>query len=241
MIKIGGVSIDVSHPKAFATNMEKNCMGMKYEYITKESFREDCEADWFVKRFGLKGKTDTISAMADLVDIGFVQSSNWEKHLDQAMPFVEIGKPVFIDKQIVGSVKDIERYRELVAKGAKIYGSSAVRYCNEIRDFLKMDVKDRGEVLAIYTSCGVDEFNYAIHAVEGISALAQSKIINGRYLGESTGRENVRAESYMVNFENGIVGIYQIIKGNWYPFKFTVMTTKNTYNINIDNIEKTYF
>ena len=33
MIKIGGVSLDVSHPMGFAEELEKYCMDMKYEYI----------------------------------------------------------------------------------------------------------------------------------------------------------------------------------------------------------------
>ena len=60
MIKIGGVSIDTSHPLGFAEELEKYCMDMKYEYLAKESFRTDEEADWFVKRFGLKGKVKNI-------------------------------------------------------------------------------------------------------------------------------------------------------------------------------------
>lgn len=234
MIKIGGVSIDVSHPKAFATYLESNCMDMKYEYIAKESFRDDTQADWFVKRFDLKGKVENIEDMVVKVDIGFIQSCNWEKHLDQAMPFIEKGKPVFIDKPIVGSVNDIEKLRTLVANGAKIYGSSSVRYCKEIRDFLNIDVEERGEIVSIYASCGMDEFNYAIHVMEGISALAQSKAVSGRYIGESSGQNGVKAETFSVNFENGVVGIYQIIKGNWYPFSFSVMTTKSTYNFGVD-------
>ena len=237
MIKIGGVSIDVSHPKTFATYLENNCMNMRYEYLAKESFRDDAQADWFVKRFGIKGKVENIADMVDKVDVGFIQSCNWEKHLDQAMPFIEKGKPVFIDKPIVGSVKDIERLRKLVAEGAKIYGSSSVRYCNEIRDFLSKDVEERGEVVSIYGSCGVDEFNYAIHVIEGFSAIAESKVTSCKYVGESVGRGERKAETYCVNFENGVVGIYQNIKGNWYPFTFTIMTTKGTYNFGINTTE----
>ena len=135
MIKIGGVSIDVSHPKGFSLEIEKHCMDMKYEYICKESFRTNKEAEWFKNRFSLSGIESSISDMADKVDIGFVQSCNWEKHLDQAMPFIERGKPVFIDKPIVGSVKDIEKLRQLVRDGANILGSSSARYAQEICDF----------------------------------------------------------------------------------------------------------
>lgn len=56
MIKIGVVSLDVSHPLGFAEEMEKYCMDMKYEYLCNKSFRGEDEASWFVKRFGLKGE-----------------------------------------------------------------------------------------------------------------------------------------------------------------------------------------
>ncbi len=237
MVKIGGVSIDVSHPKTFATYFEASCMNMKYEFLAKESFRDDAQADWFINRFSLRDKVKNIADMVDEVDIGFIQSCNWEKHLDQAMPFIEKGKPVFIDKPIVGSVRDIERLRKLVADGAKIYGSSSLRYCKQIESFLNMDVEERGEIITIFGCCGVDEFNYAIHLVEGFSALAQSKAVSAKFLGESKGREGKSAEMYSVDFENGVKGVYQFVKGTWYPFSFTVMTTKNTYVLNIETNE----
>ena len=120
MIKIGLVSIDVSHPLGFAEEIEKYCMDMKYEFLCKESFRGDDEAEWFKNRFGISEIVKNIEDMADKCDIGFVQSCNWEKHLEQALPFIEKGKPVFIDKPIVGSVKDIKKLRELVKNGAVI-------------------------------------------------------------------------------------------------------------------------
>ena len=110
MVKIGGVSIDVSHPKAFSEGMLKECMNMKYEYVCDDGgFRGEEEIDWLVKKFDLAGKVKKTKDMVDKVDIGFIQSCNWEKHIDQAMPFIEKGKPVFIDKPMVGSVKDANR------------------------------------------------------------------------------------------------------------------------------------
>ena len=39
IIRIGGVSIDVSHPKAFASNLEKYCMNMRYALEYDDGFR----------------------------------------------------------------------------------------------------------------------------------------------------------------------------------------------------------
>ena len=55
IIRIGGVSIDVSHPKAFASNLEKYCMNMRYALEYDDGFRTKQELEWFKNRYGLDG------------------------------------------------------------------------------------------------------------------------------------------------------------------------------------------
>ena len=235
MVKIGGVSIDVSHPKAFSEGMLKECMNMKYEYVCDDGgFRGEEEIDWLVKKFDLAGKVKKTKDMVDKVDIGFIQSCNWEKHIDQAMPFIEKGKPVFIDKPMVGSVKDANRVRELVKNGAKIYGSSCVRYVQEIADFLAKPVEERGEIVAIFGTSGVDEFNYSIHIVEGFSALTGCKAVSGKYIGKAVGPDGSNCEMYSLLYENGIRATYYSYLGGWRPFHLNIMTTKGTHSIIIN-------
>jgi len=234
MIKIGGVNIDVSHPRAFSERMEDYSLNMKYEYIFNEEFRGEDEVEWFVKRFGLAGRASDIGEMADKVDIGFVQACNWEKHLDHAMPFIEKGKPVFIDKPMAGSVKDIKKIRELVNGGAKIYGSSSIRYVKEIRDFLSKPLDVRGETVAIFGTSGVNEFDYSIHSVEALSQIAGAKAVSGKYIGKANGEGGDVCEMFTVEYENGVRGTYYSYIGKWRPFHITVMTTKGVFSFAID-------
>ncbi|HPJ75306.1 MAG TPA: Gfo/Idh/MocA family oxidoreductase [Clostridia bacterium] len=234
MIKIGGVNIDVSHPKAFASNLESHNINMRYEYIFNDGFRSDEEVNWFINRFNLKSRAGSIEEMADKVDIGFIQSCNWEKHIDQAMPFISKGKPVFIDKPIVGSMKDIERIEKLVEEGAKILGSSSLRYSKEIKEFLSKPVEERGDIISIFGTSGVDEFNYSVHIVEAMSALAGAKGISCQYIGKGTDGDNAICEMYSIEYENGIRGVYYSHIGKWQPFHITVMTTKGTFSFVID-------
>ncbi len=234
MIKIGGVNIDVSHPKAFATNLEMHNINMRYEYIFNDGFRSDDEVNWFIRRFNLKGRADSIDEMVKNVDIGFIQSCNWEKHIDQAMPFIQKGKPVFIDKPIVGSMKDIKRIEKLAKEGAKILGSSSLRYSKEIKDFLLKPVDERGDIIGIFGTSGVDEFNYSVHIVEAMSALTGAKGISCQYIGKGTYANKALCEMYSIEYENGIRGVYYSHMGKWQPFHITVMTTKRTYSFVID-------
>lgn len=233
MIKIGLVSIDVSHPLGFAEELEKYCMDMKYEVLCKESFRGDEEAEWFKKRFGLSEIVTDIKDMVDKCDVGFIQSCNWEKHLDQARPFIEKGKPVFIDKPIVGSVEDINKLRELVDGGAVIYGSSSARYCDEVQSFLALPVEERGNVISIFGTCGVDDFNYGIHIAEILSEIAGAKAVRCKFVGKTS--TEIPCEIYNIEFENGIMGTYHIAIGKWQPFRITVMTDKGVHNLNINS------
>ena len=82
MIKIGCVSIDVSHPQGIAKLLQDNCMDMRYTYVWDKNFRKPEEKEWFVKKFGLVAEVDEIKDMVDKVDVGFIHSCNWEKHLD---------------------------------------------------------------------------------------------------------------------------------------------------------------
>lgn len=234
MIKIGGVNIDVSHPKAFSEKMEEYSMNMKYEYIFNEGFRGEDEVDWFVKRFELAGKASSIEEMVDKVDVGFVQACNWEKHLPHAMPFIEKGKPVFIDKPMAGSVKDIKKIRELVKGGARILGSSSIRYVKEIRDFLSKPVDVRGNIVALFGTSGTNEFDYSIHIVEALSQLAGAKAVSGKYIGKATAEDGDTCEMFTVEYENGVRGTYYTYLGKGRPFHITVMTTKGVFSFAID-------
>lgn len=233
MVKIGLVNLDISHPKAWGEKMEYFCMDIKYHYLCNKGFRKAEEEDWFVKRYALEGKVAEIEDMVDKVDIGFVQSCNWDNHLDYAMPFINKGKPVFIDKPIVGSVKDIKRVKELVKNGAKIIGSSSVRYAKEIREFLAKPIEERGEIISLFGTSGVDEFNYSVHIVEAFSGLTQSKIVNNKFVGRCE-KEGLPCEMFTCEFENGVMGTYYTGTGKWRPFHIVIFTTTGTFHINID-------
>ena len=234
MINIGLVSLDVSHPKAFASVMETHCMNMRYKYVYNPGFRTEADREWFVNRFKLDGYKNSIEEMVDEVDVGFIQSCNWDKHLDQAMPFIKSGKPVFIDKPIVGGMADIERLRALVSSGARIMGSSSVRYCPEIQSFLARSEEDRGRILTVYGTSGTDEFNYSVHIVEAMSQLAGAPAHTCQYLGEAKTADGQRCQSYAIDYESGVQGVYSACLDVWQPFVMVVITTKNVYHFEID-------
>ena len=224
MIRIGCVNIDISHPGSFAKKMKEMNRG-KYVAIYNDGFRTDEEVDAFIKDNELEKRCKTIEELVDMVDIGFVHDCNWDKHLKHAMPFIKAGKPVFIDKPICGNLKDCNKLEELVKDGAKILGSSSVRYANEFVEIKKQLAENNEEIVSVYGTAGVDEFNYGVHIMEGIHGLLGSGVDSVKYIGTAR-RAEAFVEQYYVSWKNGIKVIYQLQTGIWQPFDVIVTTNK---------------
>ncbi len=233
MIKIGCVNIDTSHPMGFAESMQKSNRA-KYFAVYNDSFRDEKEVEGFAERFGVENICKTLEEMAALCDIVFIQGCNWDDHLRCALPFIEKNIPVFIDKPIVGNLKDCERVMGYVKDGAIILGASAARYAYELQEFLAKPLEERGDIISVQISCGVDDFNYGCHTVEAIGALLGEGAKSVKYIGKC-GEGSVYTESSFVNFNNGTGAIFTTATGHWLPFDVLIFTTKNVFPIRMDS------
>lgn len=234
MFRIGTVNIDTSHAPAFAEIMLKGSEG-RYTAVYNDAFRTDAEVDAFIEKFGLEKRYYDLDEMAKNIDIAFIQGCNWDRHIELAMPFINAGIPVFIDKPLVGNMRDLNRLAELAESNAKILGTSAMRYTYEHDEFFAIPEETRGEIMHITATVGVDEFNYAIHAVESIMAfLGDSHPVSTRFVGSSFVAGS-QCDSYFVRFDNGVTADYHICKKCWQPSTMTVVTSKTTYVWKIDS------
>lgn len=205
----------------------------RYAAIYNDGFRGDDEVDGFIQKYGLDKKCKTLEELADYVDIGFIHSCNWNKHLRYAQPFIDRRKPVFIDKPIVGNIQDCRKIEKLADNGAVILGSSSVRYAQEVVEFIAKPESERGKILNIFGTVGVDEFNYAIHIVEAIGAIAGTGALSASFVGQSR-IEDKTCETFFVKFSGGITAAYNTFQKAGQPFEVVIMTTKNTFQFRID-------
>ena len=234
MFRIGTVNIDTSHAPSFAEILLKGDEG-RYTAIYNDAFRTDAEVQAFIENFKLEKRYDDLGEMAKNIDIAFIQSCNWDNHLKQSMPFIEAGVPVFIDKPLAGNLADVKEFERLDAEGKVILGTSAMRYTYEHESFFAIPEEERGSIIHISVMVGVDEFNYAIHAVESILGfLGDVRPISTRYLGTNTVGD-VPCDSYYVIFENGVSACYHICKKGWQPSTALVMTSKTSFAYKIDS------
>ena len=164
---------------------------------------------------------DSLDGMVPEVDCAVIHGCDWDTHVDKARPFVEAGKSVLIDKPIAGNARDLEQFVAWAADGARITGGSALRFCNETRDYLARPAEERGTPHTVLCGCAVDEFNYGIHAYALLSGIMGAGITSVRHLGRGAQRR------IQVNWGDGRVGLLVIGEAaGWVPFYATITTEK---------------
>ncbi len=232
MIRIGTVNIDTSHAPSFAEILMQGDRA-RYTAIYNDGFRTEEEVNEFIEKFGPITRYTSLEEMAKNIDVAFVQSCDWDRHIELSKPFIEANVPVFIDKPLVGNMADLKIIEDYAAAGKIILGTSAMRYTYEHDDFFANSSTD--EIISLTATVGVDEFNYAIHAVEEIMGFMRGyRPVSTQYIGTSVANE-VPVDSYRVMFENGVSAYYHICKKGWQPSTAIVMTAKTTFVYKIDS------
>src|SRR5690606_9657417 len=106
----------------------------------------------------------SLEEMATEVDCAIIHSCDWDTHVDKARPFVKRGKSVLIDKPLAGNRHDLAQLQHWHMQGARIAGGSSLMFCAEVAAWLAQPADERGTPHTVFCGCGVDEFNYGIHA-----------------------------------------------------------------------------
>lgn len=227
MIKVGAINIDVSHPFDFC-NVLKQEERARYVAVYNDGFRGEDEVEAFAKANDLT-ICKSLDELADIVDIGFVHSCNWDKHLDYAKPFIKKGKPVFIDKPVVGNMKQIEELRCLFDNGAKIIGTSALRYCEEVVRVQEKMKENNVSPMHTVVTVGLDEFNYAVHAAEMICGIHSAKPVSCQHMFTSA-NGGVKCDTYLVKFEDGSTAQYICVDKRFAKFNTIVLAGSKKFS-----------
>ena len=140
-LRIGMIGLDTSHVPAFTDILNNpqnkaHVPGAKVvgafkggsPDIESSASRVDGFTKTLVEKYNVK-LYDTIEELCKNVDAVFIESVDGRPHLAQAIPVIKAGKPLFIDKPMGGTLKDVLEIFCL-AKEAKVpvWSSSSLRY-----------------------------------------------------------------------------------------------------------------
>jgi hypothetical protein len=116
---------------------------------------------------------DTIEELCENVDAVLLESVDGRPHLEQAKPVIKARKPVFIDKPMAGSLREVIEIFEL-AKKAKVpvFSSSSLRFAKNAQA-ARNGAIGKVSYAETYSPCSLephhpDLFWYGIHGVEAL-------------------------------------------------------------------------
>ena len=140
-LRIGMIGLDTSHVPAFTEILNNpaakgHVPGAKVVAAFKggsadieSSFKRiDGFTKTLTEKYGVK-LYDSIEEMCKNVDAVMIESVDGRPHLAQARPVIAAGKPLFIDKPMGGSLKDVlEIFRLAKAAKVPVFSSSSLRF-----------------------------------------------------------------------------------------------------------------
>lgn len=177
---IGIIGLDTSHSPAFADIINNSPDITDFRVVAayphgsrtiESSYSRIPEYTEQVKEMGVE-IVDSIDELLDRVEVVLLETNDGHPHLEQALPVLEAGKRLFIDKPIAGSLEDTIAIMEASKEyNTPIFSSSSLRYIekaqavrheNLIGDVLGADTYSP----AVLEKSHPDFFWYGIHGVE---------------------------------------------------------------------------
>lgn len=139
-LKIGVIGLDTSHAIAFTQQLnadqpEPELAGCRVTVAYPQGSRDIESSTSRVPEYTAQMKAmhveivDTIDALISQVDAVLLESNDGRVHLEQALPVLKAGKPLFVDKPMAASLADvIAIFAAAEHYGAPVFSSSSLRY-----------------------------------------------------------------------------------------------------------------
>ncbi|WP_235548840.1 Gfo/Idh/MocA family protein [Paenibacillus sp. Soil522] len=110
--------------------------------------------------------------MLGQVDAVIVARDDEESHLQLALPFLEYGIPVFVDKPLTTNLEQLRLFRPYLESGL-LMSCSGMRYAQEL-DGLRVGLTDYGELKLIRCAVVRSWEKYGVHMLEAVIPLIGS-------------------------------------------------------------------
>lgn len=139
----------------------------------------------------------TIEDMVASVDAVLLARDDAENHVEMAMPFLEAGIPIFIDKPLAFSIKDAERMLAAQKQQDQLFSCSSLRFSKDL-NLTAQERKDLGKIN--YMEACIPKYwnTYAVHILEPMIAQLPSR---GKLLNVTTFEKNGLKTAY-IEWEN---------------------------------------
>ena len=149
--KIGIIGTENSHADSFAAAFNKPDENGNYKYpdcrVTCVWGHYDDANKRIAENFGVEKIAASLEEIADSVDAVMITARDGKFHAEFALPFIERGKPAFIDKPFTVNIDEAVNLVKLAkAKGVKLCGGSSLKHSKNIKEIAEI-VRNAGDEL----------------------------------------------------------------------------------------------
>ena len=223
MVRIGIVGSDNSHALAFAklANIDRT---LGDRCAVAGIWGADPAQTTSVATEAKIGKVvEHPEAMIGEIDVAVVVDRHGDLHAEHALPFLEQGLPVFVDKPLAISLDDCRRIIAAANQsGAALTSFSALRFAPAIEE-LASSLPELGAIKAAHFAgpCDLNSpyggpYFYATHVVEMALRLV------GDDIATVSAKRNGASVVVLVNWRNGAIGSFSLLGDAAYHFHATL-------------------
>jgi len=216
----------------------KDTLGMNSARVTHVWSQDRKISESIANSTGIENIVNKIGDMVGKVDAVLLTRDDPENHVEMARLFIDAGIPIFIDKPLAISHKDLDYFSEENAKGKLIMSSSSMRYANEGRT-AKTDIATLGKIELVTATGKKDWKKYGVHLLEAIVAILDDpKPLSVKNIGKTN------KDIVYIEYENGIQVVLNIFMDITPTFQLSIfgqqgwklVDIKNSYSMFRDNI-----
>lgn len=235
--RVGIIGLDTSHAIEFTRTLNtadasaKDFMGFRvvaaYPHGSRDIQSSTARVPEYtqqMKGFGIE-IVETISDLLEKVDCVLLESNDGRVHLEQALPVIEAGKPLFIDKPLAASLADIIAiFNAANARNVPVFSASSLRW---IPRALELRAGQMGAVKGADTFSWAalepshpDLYWYGIHGVEILYT------VMGTGCQTVTRSQSADTEFCVGQWTNGRIGTFRGLRSSEHNYGGTVFAEK---------------
>lgn len=235
----GNEIIKVGYPGVAAyLEANKDTLGINSAKVTHVWTQDKKISASIAYTAGIEHICDRMEDMIGLVDAVILSRDDPEYHVAMSKPFIDAGIPLFIDKPLAMTTKDLAYFSEAHASGKFIMSCSSTRYAAECRT-VKTELHTLGKI-ELVTGVGKKDWpKYGVHLLEAVFALLDDPAPEWvRHIGED------QKDIVQIVFDNGVKVVLHVFMDIVPSLHITVYgekgwrmaEIKNSYSMFRDNI-----
>ena len=114
--------------------------------------------------------------MIGQVDAVILARDDYENHFAMAMPFLEAGLAVFIDKPLTLDIEELRAFRPYLESG-RLFSCSGMRYARELDD-VRASLKDYGALKLVRGAVLNSWEKYGVHLLDAVFSFLPSSAVS---------------------------------------------------------------